>query len=49
MKFIVGIVIGFVAANLEGICGAANKLADGFDALAEKLHAWADSKEGADE
>lgn len=45
MKFVTGLILGFVVANLESFSGIANKLADGLEALAAKLHAAADSAE----
>ena len=41
MKFILGIAAGFVLAHLESFSGAANKLADGLEIVAAKMHAWA--------
>lgn len=41
MKFVVGLIVGFVAAHLEGASGIANKLADGLEVVADKLHTWA--------
>lgn len=40
MKFVVGLIAGYVIAHLDSFDGAANKLADGLEIVADKLHAW---------
>jgi hypothetical protein len=45
VKFVAGLVLGFVAAHLDGFSGAMNKLADGLEFVADKLNAWADKTE----
>lgn len=40
MKFIVGVVVGFVAAHMKSFDAVAIKLADGMEIAANKLHAW---------
>ena len=44
MRFVVGVVAGFVIANLESISGIADKIADGLEVLADKLHSVADKE-----
>lgn len=41
MKFVLGLVSGFVIAHLESFSGIANKLADGLEIIADKLHSVA--------
>jgi hypothetical protein len=41
MKFTVGLIAGFMFAHLKSGSEVANKLADGLEIVADKLHAWA--------
>ena len=45
MKFVAGLIAGFMVAHLESFSGVANKLADGLEVIADKLHDWAHPEE----